>query len=54
MEEIKKMFDEFLVDYEKAKNGNRAAGVRARVKSLRIDEALKAFRKESISWPREK
>lgn len=54
MEEIKKMFDEFLVDYEKAKNGNRAAGVRARVQSLHIAEALKTFRKESMSWSKEK
>lgn len=48
--EFKKMFDEFIVDAEKAKNGNKAAGVRARVKSLRIEEALKTFRKESMSW----
>lgn len=48
--DFRKLFDEFLVDSDKAKNGNKSAGVRARKKSVEITEKLKEFRKESLKW----
>lgn len=53
MEEIVKKINEqfaaFAADAEKAANGNKAAGTRARVASLEIEKALKEFRKISLS-----
>ena len=43
-------FEEFKVDAEKAKAGNKAAGRRARMTSLALDKLLLEFRKESVSW----
>lgn len=50
MKKYTELFASFLVDAEKAKAGNKAAGVRARKASLEIEKALKDFRKESMEW----
>lgn len=52
--EIKNLFEAFVVDAKKAEAGNVAAGRRARKVSLELSDALKAFRKESIKWAKEK
>lgn len=54
VENIKTLFDAFIVDAKKAEAGNKAAGARARKTSLEIANALKAFRKESVKWAKEK
>lgn len=54
VENIIELFDAFVVDARKAEAGNKAAAVRARKTSLVIDGALKAFRKESVKWAKEK
>lgn len=47
---IKETFNAFIVDAQKAKDGNKSAGARARKASLELGNLLKEFRKESISW----
>lgn len=49
MEKYSEMFAEFLANYIKAENGNKAAAVRARKASLAIEKALKEYRKTSVS-----
>jgi len=47
---IRDLFDKFLIDYEKGKNGNASAARRARKISNEITKELKEFRKESLTW----
>lgn len=54
VENIKNLFEAFVADAKKAEAGNVAAGRRARKVSLEIADALKAFRKESVKWAKEK
>lgn len=54
VENIKNLFDAFMIDAKKAEAGNKAAGARARKTSLEIANALKAYRKESVQQAKEK
>lgn len=48
VENINAHMEAFKVDAEKfVNNGNKAAGVRARVASLELEKLMKQFRKES-------
>ena len=48
---IKSECEAFLADAEKAVNGNKAAGARARKASLSLCTHLKEFRKASLAKP---
>lgn len=47
--EIKAIIADFTVDAEKCVAGNKAAGVRARKASHKLDALLKEFRKASVA-----
>jgi hypothetical protein len=54
MKELVENLNRLFTDFEKdaasqVENGNKAAGSRARKKSLEIEKALKEFRKVSIA-----
>lgn len=50
VDNIKNLFDAFMIDAKKAEGGNVAAGRRARKASLEIANKLKEFRKDSMDW----
>jgi len=49
LEDLKESFDAFCVDAEKDLNGNKAAGVRARIASVKLRDELKEWRLHRIS-----
>lgn len=50
VEQLASNFEAFAKDAQaQVKNGNKAAGARARKASLEIEKLLKQFRKESIA-----
>lgn len=53
IEKIKELCSAVVADMEKAKDGNRAAGRRARVATSRLEKLFKEFRKESVNWGKE-
>ena len=48
VEKINVLAGAFMADAEKNVAGNKAAGVRARKASLKLEKALKEFRKVSV------
>lgn len=49
LDEACSLFEGFKKDAEKAANGNKAAGARARKASLAIEKKMKEFRKLSLA-----
>lgn len=48
VEALKEQFESFLVDAEKQKGGNKAAGKRARITSVKLRENLKQWRLSTL------
>jgi len=49
VKQIEELFEAIKVDANKAVEGNKAAGARARKNSIEVEKVLKEFRKASIA-----
>jgi len=45
---LSEQFKAFEIDANKAANGNKSAGIRARKATIAMEKAFKEFRKESL------